>query len=132
MPVFEQDLNVDLGGDFAFTTVPYVIVGVIQDFTHYTCRLNVYSSGCVCESWHGSDGHVYLQLTSAPGAFGGVVQNGTAGTVTGTITKAATSTLPSTNGPLRYDVWIDSPASPPVSTLLQQGRIFPDGAWGSK
>lgn len=116
MPIFSQDLYIDAGADFVFTTPPYVIAGVIQNFTGTSCRFNIRQSP--------SDPNPTLALTSTPGANGSVVQNGTAGTSTLDITKAATSSIPYANGPLQYAWYVDTPGSPGTTLELQSGRIF--------
>jgi len=106
MAFFQSNLTVDNGADVTFTTPPLVLNYIVQDLTGWTCRMSVFANT--------NDQAPMLALTTAGSASGSVVSNGTAGTVTGTISNAS---LVSTLGPLTYQLFIDN-VSPLVSVAV--------------
>src|SRR6185312_3038881 len=113
MPVFSQDLNIDQGADFSFVSPPYVVDGVVQDFTNAHCRMMVRILP--------TDPVPLLSLTDTAGANGGVTPNGAAGTVTVAVKKVAASALPAVQ-PLEFDVFVDKADG--TSIRLMAGRVF--------
>ena len=101
MPIFPVDLTVDPGGDLVFTTCPYVVNGLVQDFTGCTARMvffkNVY------------DVTPFLSLTDSVTANGWLTPNGVLGTVSVNARAVATLALIPYIGPLQYTIYLDRP-----------------------
>lgn len=116
MPVFSEDLTIDQGADFSFTTPPWVVNNVLQDLTGHACRLLVYR--------HDYDVEAMLSLTGTPGANGNAVANGAEGTVTVDLTNAATAALPATIGPLKYRLFVDAPHAVTEVTVTGGGSGY--------
>lgn len=101
MPIFPVDITIDPGGDFIYTTCPYVVNGVIQDFTGRTARLVIFKNVY--------DVSPFLSLTNSVTANGFLTPNGVLGTVGINITALATLALIPYIGPLQYTLYVDDP-----------------------
>jgi hypothetical protein len=101
MPIFQQDLTLDPGGDYLSTTCAYVVNGVIQDFTGCSARLYIYKNAY--------DMTPFLSLTSSVTANGYTYVNGLFGTVTFNIRAVASLALNPYIGPLYYNLYLDRP-----------------------
>lgn len=101
MPIFSVNLPIDQGQDFYYTTCPYVVCGVVQDFTGRTCRFDIFANPY--------DVSPMLHLTASIGSTdnGTVVTNGLLGTASLNITALATAALIPYIGPLTYNWWLD-------------------------
>jgi hypothetical protein len=97
MPVFDIDLTIDQGGDVTFTTPPWAVNGAIVDLTGTTAVFDIFA--------HAYDVAPMLSVNTTPSANGSAIPNGTAGTVTVTLTNAATRALSATIGPLKLSLW---------------------------
>lgn len=97
MAVFDCDLKIDQGGDLVFTTPPWVVNGAIVDLTGTTADFDIFA--------HSYDVAPMLSVNTTPSTSGSAIPNGTAGTVTVTLTNVATRALLATIGPLRLSLW---------------------------
>jgi hypothetical protein len=97
MAVFDCDLKIDQGGDLVFTTPPWVVNGAIVDLTGTTADFDIFV--------HSYDVAPMLSVSTTPSTSGSAIPNGTAGTVTVTLTNVATRALLATIGPLRLSLW---------------------------
>lgn len=112
MSVFEQDLQVDQGEDFSFTTIPWIEDGVPVDFTGATARMMVRRTV--------DSDEVLVSITTTPDTPGSIVLHGTAGTATINLSNVATTGLP--YGASRQDLFIDFPSG--KSRKLLTGRFL--------
>lgn len=111
--VFEEDLEVDQGADFAFTSLPYLQPnGTPYDFTNATARMMARPTV--------DDSEVLVSITTTAGADGLITLNGIAGTASIAIAKTATSALDV--GTARYDLLVDFPSGKTIKLL--SGRLL--------
>lgn len=112
MPIFDVDLTVDPGGDLVFTTCPYVVNGLVQDFTGRSARLVIFKNVY--------DVTPFLSLTDSVTASGFVTPNGVLGTVGVNVRAVATLALNQYIGPLKYMIYVDDP-NPVVQVNVTSG-----------
>jgi hypothetical protein len=116
MSIFNVDLSIDQGGDFSYTTPPWVANNAIVDLTGTTCQFDIYA--------HSYDVAPMISVTQTPSANGSVIANGTAGTVTVTLTNVATKALLTRIGPLRHNLWSNRTGAVTGVTITNAGTGY--------
>ena len=116
MSIFTQNLTLEQGADFSFTSLPYTLGGVVQTLVGASCRMMLRLLP--------ADVSAALSLTSTPTASGSVTPNGAAGTVTIAVTKVATASL-SPGAIYQYDLFVDLAGGTSVRLLSGTMTLVP-------
>lgn len=115
MSLFEQDIDLDQGADFSWTSPPWMSAGSPVDLTGAHARMMVRDAPNAATA--------RVSITDAAGTDGIITIGNAAGTVTINLAKAATARLPPV--PVVFDLFVDMPSGKTVRFLSGRFLVAP-------